>query len=404
MIFPRPLIAARRRDDSDDDEEGDQGRVEPRGPQRRPSEGGGGELPELLRGLGDLFRGRSSGSGGSGNGGGGSGPRVPSIGGASSFPWARIAPIIVLIAIVGYLATGIYVVNPGEVGIVRQFGAVSGGANAEGLHWRIPWPVQQVDIVSIQRVQSMEIGFRATEGSQAIQIVSDEARMITGDENLVDVQLVVQYRVLDAADFLFNVKDPLGLPNGQTLRDATESALRQVVGQRAIDDVLTTEKSQVQIETQQLLQQLLDFYVAGIQIENLQLQDVQPPTEGQVQDAFKDVISAREDQERFINEAKALQADIVPRAQGVAARTIASAEAFKAERIAEATGEAARFELRLQEYRLAQEATQIRLYLETMEQILPNMKVIVVDPFISGSVLPFLPLDTLPGSSPASGG
>jgi membrane protease subunit HflK len=390
MTSSRPLFPARRGDD-----EGDDG---PRGPQRRPSETGGGELPELLRGLGDLFRGRSGGSGG-GGGGTPAGPRLPTISGVPGFRWGRIAPLAILVVALGYLATGTYVVNPGEVGIVRQFGAVTGGANSEGLHWRIPWPVQRVDIVSVQRIQSMEVGFRSAEGTQVIQLVGDEARMITGDENLVDVQLVVQYRVRDAAAFLFNVKDPLGLPNGQTLRDATESALRQVVGQRSIDDVLTTGKEQVQVETQLLLQRMLDFYGTGIQIENVQLQDVQPPTEGNVQDAFKDVISAREDRDRFINEAQAISADIVPRARGEAARTIASAEAFKAERVAQALGEAARFELRLQEYRLAQEATTVRLYLEMMEDILPDLNVIVVDPFIGSSVLPFLPLDTLPGGS-----
>ncbi len=321
------------------------------------------------------------------------------MGGVSGFHWRRVAPFIAAIAVVAYLATGIYIINPGEVGIVRQFGAVTGAPSEPGLHWRTPWPVQRVDIISIERVDSMEVGFRVTEGSQVIQLVAGEARMITGDENLVDVQLVVQYRVRDASNFLFNVKDPLGLPSGQTLRDATESALRQVVGQRLIDDVLTTEKEQVQVETQELLQNLLDYYETGLQIENVQLQDVQPPTEGQVQDAFKDVISAREDRERFINEAEAVRADIVPRARGQAARVIAAAEAFRAERIAEANGEAARFELRLQEYRQAQEATKIRLYLETMQEILPDLNVIVIDPFISSSVLPLLPLDVLPGST-----
>ncbi len=404
MIFPRPLLAAQRRDDGDEDEEGDQGGFEQRGPQRRPSERPGGELQDMLRGLGDLFRGGQTGSGGTGGGGGGggnSGPRIPSVSGVPRFGLGRILPIVIVIAIIGYLATGIYTVNPGEVGIVRQFGKVMPAANEPGLHWRIPAPVQRIDIVSVERINSIEVGFRATEGSQIIQLVSDEARMITGDENLVDVQIVVQYRIRDAAAYLFNVKDPLGLPDGQTLRDAVQSALRQVVGQRLIDDVLTTEKEQVQIETQALLQQLLDSYGTGIQVVNVQLQDVQPPTEGQVQDAFKDVISAREDRDRFINEAQAVQADIVPRARGQAARTIASAEAFKAEQIAQATGEAARFELRLSEYRGREEETKIRLYLETMEGILPGLNVIVVDPVIGGNALPFLPLDTLPGSAPS---
>ena len=390
MPDARALLAAQRRGDADDDEDNGQDQ----GP-RRPSERPGGDLQELFGGLRDLLRGGGS----RGGGGGASGRRAPRMGGGSGFRWGRIAPFVVAIAVIGYLATGIYIVNPGEVGIVRQFGAVTGAPSDPGLHWRIPWPVQRADIISIERIDSIEVGFRNVEGVQVIQQVAGEARMITGDENLVDVQLVVQYRVRDAANYLFNVKDPLGFPSGQTLRDATESALRQVVGQRLIDDVLTTEKEQVQVETQELLQSLLDSYETGLHIVNVQLQDVQPPTEGQVQDAFKDVISAREDRERFINEAEAVRADIVPRARGQAARIVEAAEAFKAERIAQSTGQATRFELRLQEYRQAQEATKIRLYLETMEDVLPDLHVIVVDPSIGNSVLPFLPLDTLPGSS-----
>ena len=359
--------------------------------QQQPRREGESELDELLRPFKEFF-GRLTGNsdGGQGDNGGPRAPSRPRPGLPSGRIFAIIAGIIALI----WIGSGIYIVNPGEVAIVRTWGAWRGDQITSGLHWRIPWPVQQTDILSIQRVQSMELGFRS-EGEigsgQGANAVASEARMITGDENLVDAQLVVQYRIRDAGAFLFNVKDPTGRPDGDTLRDATASALRQIVGQRVIDDVLTTGKDIVQVETQQLLQRLLDEYGTGIQVVNVQLQDVQPPDE--VQAAFKDVISAREDRARFINEGSAYAEDIVPRARGEAERIVQSAEAFKVQRRLEATGNANRFLSRLREYREHPEATRIRLYLETMERILPGVKVVVVDEEIGSNALPFLPLD-----------
>ena len=373
------------------------------GYQRQPRREGDSELDELLRPFRELFA-RLTGRGddddqGGGRSQGGSGGQRPSI------PIARIGGILAALIVLVWLGSGIYIVNPGEVAIVRTFGAWSGDQQTEGIHWRIPWPVQKADIISVQRVQSMELGFRSLgeigsgEGSVERPV---ESRMITGDENLVDTQLVVQYRIRDPGAFLFNVKDPSdnGRPDGETLRDATNSALRQVVGQRPIDDVLTTGKESVQVETQQLLQRLLDDYGTGIQVVNVQLQDVQPPDE--VQEAFKDVISAREDRARFINEGQAYREDIVPRARGEAARTVQAAEAFKVSRIREATGSAARFLERLREYRNHPEATRQRLYIEMMERILPRVEVVVIDDEIGSNALPFLPL-TDPGSSGSSG-
>lgn len=356
-------------------------------PRGEGGQGSGNELDELLRPIREFFR-RIQGFGGGGSGDGdGTGT------GMSGFPSFRIIIAGIFLAVLIWLGTGIYIVNPGEVAIVRTFGAWDRNQIDTGLHWRIPWPVQKVDILSIERVRSLELGFRSIGdigSGQGATLIPTEARMITGDENLVDAQLVVQYQIRDAGAFLFNVKDPQGRPDGATLRDVTASALRQVVGQREIDDVLTLGKDIVQIETQQLLQQLLDDYGTGIRIVNVQLQDVQPPNE--VQAAFKDVISAREDRERFINEGEAYREDIVPRARGQAQRVIQDAEAFKVERIAAATGEANRFISRLTEYREFQEETRRRLYLETMEAILPDLKVIIIDEGIGDNLLPFLPL------------
>jgi membrane protease subunit HflK len=294
-----------------------------------------------------------------------------------------------------WLGSGVYVVNPGEVAIVRRFGAWDQQQIAEGLHWHVPTPVEQVDIISISRVRSMELGFRTfgETGNGQTSPDAQEARMITGDENLVDVQLVVQYQISNAGDFLFNVKDPGGTPDITTLRDATASSLRQIVGKKPIDDVLTLGKEQVQIETSLLLQSILDEYGAGIRIVNVQLQDVQPPPE--VQAAFKDVISAREDKEKFINQGEAYKEDVVPRARGQAQRDIQDAEAFKFESIAAANGEAARFTSRLLEYNQAKDATERRLYIEALESVLPTIKVIVMDSATSGNVLPFLPLQEI---------
>ena len=359
--------------------------------QQQPRREGESELDELLRPFKELFA-RLGGRGGDGPGDNGA-PRMPSAP-RPRLPAARIFGIIGGIIVLIWLGSGIYIVNPGEVAILRTWGAWRGEQITSGLHWRIPWPVQQTDILSIQRVQSMELGFRSVGESGAglgSTDVASEARMITGDENLVDAQLVVQYRIRDAGAFLFNVKDPTTRPDGDTLRDATSSALRQIVGQRVIDDVLTTGKDIVQVETQQLLQRLLDDYGTGIQVVNVQLQDVQPPDE--VQAAFKDVISAREDRSRFINEGQAYAEDIVPRARGAAERIVQSAEAFKVQRRLEAQGNANRFLSRLREYRDHPEATRIRLYIEAMERVLPSVKVIVVDEEIGSNVLPFLPLD-----------
>ncbi len=368
--------------------------------QRQPRREGDSELEELLRPFRELFarlggRDGNEQNGGRGQDGGGSGR--PS----ASVPGPRIFGVIAILLALVWLGSGIYIVNPGEVAIVRTFGAWNGAQQLEGLHWRVPWPVQRSDVLSVQRVQNMELGFQSIGdigSGLGVRENPGESRMITGDENIVHVQLVVQYRIRDPAAFLFKVKDPTDRPDGATLRDATASALRQVVGQRPIDDVLTTGKDAVQVETQALLQRLLDDYETGLQVVNVQLQDVQPPDE--VQDAFKDVISAREDRARFINEGQAYREDIVPRARGEAARVEQAAEAFKVERIREATGQANRFISRLAEYRNHPEATRQRLYLETMQRILPNVKVIVVDEDIGSNILPFLPLDD---SGPSGG-
>ncbi len=303
-------------------------------------------------------------------------------GGASRWPYFVIA--IFLIALIGWLATGIYTVQPGEQAALRRLGKFE-EITGSGLHWYWPAPIGTKAIVNVQEVRRLEIGIRGTTPILA------EALMITGDENLVDVQLLVQYDIKDIERFLFRAADP----DGAILKSATESALRQVVGKRDIDDVLTVEKEDVQSETKLLLQNLLDLYETGINIREVKLQNVRAPL--QVQDAFDDVVRAKEDKERIINEAEAYQADIIPRAEGDAKRVKLLAEAFRAERIAKATGEANRFLLVLEEFNLAKDVTRQRLYLEAMEDILADVKKFIVASDTGGNLLQFLPLT---GGSP----
>jgi membrane protease subunit HflK len=310
-------------------------------------------------------------------------------GGGGLFTWA-VFGILTFAAIV-WLATGFYTVQPSEQSAMRLLGEFN-STQGPGLHWFWPAPIGTKAIVNVQEVRRLEVGLRGATP------VLDESLMITGDENIVDVQLVVQYDIQQSVTtpggeilepivaYLFRSKGPDGI----ILKSATESALRQVVGQRDIDDVLTEEKEAVQAETKELLQLLLDLYETGIRIREVKLQNVLAPT--QVQDAFDDVVRAKEDKERTINLAEAYEADILPKARGEAAKTVQAAEAFKAERIANATGEASRFEQVLTEFNNSPEVTRQRLYLEAMEEILPGITKFIVAADSGGNLLQFLPL------------
>ena len=316
-------------------------------------------------------------------------------GGFSTFVFAIFA-----VALIGWLATGFFTVEPGEQAALRRLGAFD-NVQGPGLHWFWPAPIGTKSIVNVEEVRRLEVGLR---GSSPVLA---ESLMITGDENIVDAQLVVQYdiqrattdedgTVLSAVEqFLFRSADP----DGAILKSATESALRQVIGQRDIDDVLTTEKEAIQAETKALLQLLLDTYQTGIRIREVKLQNVLAPS--QVQDAFDDVVRAKEDRETAINLAEAYEADILPRARGEAAKVIQAAQAFRAERIAKATGEASRFLQVLTEYRQSEDVTRQRLYLEAMEDILPGITKFIVSPQSGGNLLQFLPLT---GELPPVGG
>lgn len=296
-----------------------------------------------------------------------------------------ILAVIALIVII-WAATGVYTISPGENASLRLFGSVQGDPKTEeGLQWWWPGPVGKRDVVLVTETRRMELGFRANDAN-AITPFPDEALMISGDLNIVDVQMVVQYRISNLNNFLFKVDDPgepirgitEGRPDGRTLKDGAEAALRLVVGQRSIDDVLVRGRELVETDTRERLQAILVDYEAGIEVISVQLQDVKAPE--QVRDAFDDVLRGRQERETRINQALAYEADIIPRARGDAERIREAAEAFRQARIQTSTGEATRFETVLLQYNSSPEVTRQRLYLEALERVLPGVSKIIVDP------------------------
>lgn len=327
-------------------------------------------------------------------------PKLPGIGGGGLI--GIIFLVMIVIAIV-WAGTGFYTVGPDEQAVLRFFGKKSGTASG-GLHWYYPAPIGKRNVVAVTTTRRLELGFRSgADGFTVAQSVTNESLMITKDVNIVDVQAVVQYKISNLTDFLFNVDDPgdadrgipAGQPDGRTLRDIAESALRQVVGSRNIDDVLTTEKEQVQTEVLLIMRQLAKDYESGIDVLQVLLQNVNPPLE--VQSAFEDVVRAREDKERLINLAEAYQASEIPKATGEAAKVTEAAEGFKTGRIARAQGEADGFEAILEGYLLSPDVTRQRLYLEAMEEVLPGVTKFILS---DSGVLPFLPLS---GSTSGAG-
>ncbi len=305
------------------------------------------------------------------------------------------------LSIILWLSTGFFTVGPGEQAALRTFGKCC-TFKEKGLKWWWPAPIGTRNVESVRERREMKLGF-SEEGLVSPLTLRQEAQMIAGDLNIVDVPLVVQYRISNLENYLFNVADPgekiiagpgetpgtrdipPGRPEGRTLKDATEAALRLVVGQSSIDDVLTDDKPRVQEDTKILLQAILDSYEAGIEVIDVLLQEVKPPQ--QVRDAFEEVNRARQEQETIINLAQAFERDLIPRARGEAAKIIQEAEAFKRERIAAAQGEAGRFLSILREYQKAPGVTRQRLYLEAMEEILPNISKFVVSPEAQGTII-----------------
>ncbi len=292
----------------------------------------------------------------------------------------------VIVGVVGvvWLLSGIYIVDPAERGVVTQFGAYVEETTA-GPHWHIPYPIESVRIVNVDQIRTAEIGYRSDNNRNSS--VPTESLMLTKDENIVDLKIAVQYQVASAHNYLFDVSDP-----DLTLRAVIESTLREVVGQNTMDFVLTEGRNEVVSRVQSLTQELLATYKTGLIVTSVNLQDAQPPE--QVQSAFADVVKAREDRERVINEAQAYSNEILPRSRGLAARQLEEASAYHDRVIAEATGEASRFTSIVKEYKKAPEVTRNRLYIDAVSEVLSNTSKVFVGSDSSNNLL-YLPLDKM---------
>lgn len=308
---------------------------------------------------------------------------------------SRIVAVVVAIAVFAlWLASGIYIVQPGEEGVVRTFGRFS-NITGSGLNYHIPWPFQQVTIVDVQGIRRAEIGFRTNARGGKEQILN-EALMLTRDENIVQVELLIQYRIGSSRDFVFNVQFP-----ETVLVTSAEVALRSAVGQMTIDAVITEERARVQDQTREFLTKLMADYATGIMVTDVRLQVADPPEE--VRDAFQEVVRAQADKERRINEAEAYQNDVVPRARGERQRLIEEATAFRDREVLRAQGESERFLSVLGAYRIAPEITRERLHIEALERVLRDVEVILLDKeTVGGQLLPFLPLSESTNSRPAA--
>ena len=304
----------------------------------------------------------------------------------------RAIILIVLIIAVIWLLTGFYRVGPDQQGVVLRFGEAT-RTTQPGLHYHLPSPIESVLTPRVLEIKRTEIGFRGAgdfSQNRAVRDIGEESLMLTGDENIVDIDFVVQWRIQDAGKFLFNVQNP-----EITVKAAAESAMREVVGQTPIQLVLAEGRIQVEQSSITLLQEILDFYETGILVTEVKLQKVDPP--GQVIDSFRDVQRARADLERQRNEAEAYANDIIPRARGEAEQMLQEAAGYKEQVVRTAEGEAARFLSIYGEYRLAPDVTRLRIYLETFEDVFGNMNKIIIDNNASGSqgVVPYLPLNEL---------
>ena len=285
---------------------------------------------------------------------------------------------LVGIALLLWMLTGIYVVGPDEVGVVQTFGKYSRAAQS-GLNYHFPFPIEKVSTPKVTEVKRIEIGFR-TVGKNQYQTITRESLMLTGDENIVDAEMIVQYKIKDPVAYTFNFIEP-----ELTVRQAAEASLRTVVGRNNIDEALTSGKFMIQEEAKELIQDILDKYNTGILVDAVQLQDVGPPE--QVVAAFKDVASAKEDKNRMINQAEGYRNDIIPKARGEAQAEIREAEGYKEARIARAEGDVSKFNSVLKEYRKSKEVTEIRMFLETAEEVLSNREKIIVPDGKEGSNL-----------------
>jgi modulator of FtsH protease HflK len=340
--------------------------------------GGGNEGPPDLDEMWRNFNQKLNGLFGRRRGGGptdpGGPPSLKQLGGG--------AGLMVLLVLVAWLASGFYIVVEGQRGIVLTFGKFSEVTNS-GLRWRLPYPIQSNEIVDLTGVRTVEVGYRNNVKTKVMR----ESLMLTDDENIIDIQFAVQYTLKDPMDYLFNNRRA-----EDTVLQAAETAVREIVGKSEMDFVLYEGREQVAVQAQKLMQEILDRYKTGIAISKVTMQNAQPPE--QVQAAFDDAVRAKQDLERQKNEGQAYYNDVVPKARGTAARLTEEAKGYRSRVIADSEGEASRFRQILVEYNKAPQVTRERLYLDTIQQILTSTSKVLVDAK-SGSNLLYLPLDKI---------
>jgi modulator of FtsH protease HflK len=352
------------------------------------------------------------GQGGGGGGSGGGGPWGQGGGGGGQPPqdidaiirqgrdaWRRMMPgggassgrtltLLVLVFGLIWAATGFYRVNPQQQGVVLRFGEWV-RTSPPGLHYHLPFPIESVLTPEVTSDNRIEIGFRDVSGnSSSRRDIADESQMITGDENIVDIDFVVFWRIADAGQYLFNLAEP-----DQTIKVTAEAVMREIIGRTAIQTALTEGRQDIQVQARQQLQDLLNEYGAGVRVRDVQLLAVDPPAD--VIDAFNEVQRARQDRDRLKNEAEAFSNDIVPRARGEAAKLVAEAEAYEAEVVNRASGDASRFDQIFQAYLKDKAVTKERIYIETVEEIFSNVDKIIIDSDAGSGVVPYLPLKEL---------
>ena len=357
---------------------------------RKPADGPP-DLEDLWRDfsnrLGGMFGKRPSPGNGGGNGGGGfGGGNTPSL---TPRQFGGGVGIVIGLVVAVWLASGFYIVDQSERGVVLRFGSYSKTTDP-GLSWRLPWPFESHEVVNLSGVRRLEIGYRGSEKDQVLR----EALMLTNDLNIVNIQFAVQYLLKNEQEYLFNNRNP-----DEAVKQAAETAIREMVGKSNIDDVLSGQREKIASGTRELVQQILDRYHTGIEITSVTMQKAMPPA--QVQAAFDDAVKAKNDGARYINEGEAYANDVIPRAQGTASRLLAEANGYRQRMVATAEGDASYFKQVLVEYNKAPEVMRTRLYLETMQQIYTNTSKVMIDAKGQGNLL-YLPLDKLMAGSAAA--
>ncbi|MCW5604493.1 MAG: FtsH protease activity modulator HflK [Burkholderiales bacterium] len=343
------------------------------------------DLDEIWRNLNRRLNRLLGGKGGGGDGGsaGGGGPSPGTVGGG--------AGLLVGLVVVVWIASGFYIVNEGQEGVVLRFGKFV-ETTQPGPRWHLPYPIESAEVVNVKQVRTVEVGYRNNVKSKVLK----EALMLTDDENIVDVQFAVQYVLKSPNDYLFNHRSP-----DESVLQAAETAIREIVGRNSMDFVIFEGRAEVAARAQKLMQEILDRYGTGISISKVTMQNAQPPE--QVQAAFDDAVKAGQDRERQKNEGEAYANDVIPRARGMAARLIQEAGGYRGRVIEQSQGDASRFRQIVAEYNKAPQVTRDRLYLDAMQQIMSNTSKVLVDQK-SGSNLLYLPLDKLMQSQSGGAG